>query len=598
MTLERRLNKIYKQASEELTGKVNSYFAKFEELDKKKRGLVDARKLSEKEYKTWRKNKLLTGADYEALRDNITDQMLETNKLAASYINGDVAKAYTKGFNRVGKQAEGQLAGYSFSLTNEATVKRLATNKKTLLPYKFVDGKKDVRWNTKRVNAQVLQGVLQGEPSSKIAKRMMSVTEMNKDSAVRNARTALTSATNHGRQDAMKQLQDDGVIVEKEWQAAMGDGRTREWHEELNGVSVPIDEPFINHINGVECQIMFPGDPDADPANVYNCRCSIATKIIGFKKKDDSDDEVNKDKGDDDKEENGKQSYSVKDMTKPERPPMPHRSDFDNEEEYWKARNNHEEELAAYKVEKAEFNEKMDEIVETALDNPRFETKEEFVAWAEEKDIELSDDFIEKIDLRAMTETTETLDEMFERFPEAKSFSFYDFDGTMVEPKFSLMADADGFLEYRGGIAFDPNKFADGNFGDALRESLDARLDGYFVMGDGTFSTDIRHEFGHRVESYIQVHVIGQDGITGIDDWRTHFSSLQEYRDACSEVAKKRSEYDADLRSLFKAGMGGQSEYAGQDLRELFAEGFAEWSSGGQTEFGKAFGEFFGRWYK
>ena len=31
-------------------------------------------------------------------------------------------------------------------------------------------------------------------------------------------------------------------------------------------------------------KIMYPGDPSADGANVYNCRCTIAAKVIGFKR--------------------------------------------------------------------------------------------------------------------------------------------------------------------------------------------------------------------------------------------------------------------------------------------------------------------------
>ena len=281
MSLESRIRKVYTRAEKELTEKVDSFFAKFEELDKKKLALVDAGKLTEKEYKTWRKNKLLMGAEYQALRDNIADKMLDANKIAASYINGELPGAYTKGFNRVGRDAERAVAGYSFSIVNEETIRRLSTNDKTLLPYKFVDGRKDTRWNTKKVNAEILQGILQGDSIPKIANRLMHVTEMNRESAVRNARTALTGASNHGRQDGMKQLQDDGVIVEKEWLATAGDGRTREAHMELHHVSVPVDEPFENSIG----EIMFPGDPDADPANVYNCRCSIATRIVGFRGK-------------------------------------------------------------------------------------------------------------------------------------------------------------------------------------------------------------------------------------------------------------------------------------------------------------------------
>lgn len=285
MSLETRIKHIYAQAARELTTKVNSFFADFERLDKEKKALVEAGKLTEEAYKEWRKNKLLRGEDYIALRDNITARMLDANKIAASYINREMTGAYTKGFNRVGRDAEDVLTGYAFSIVNEATVKRLVTNGKTLLPYKIVDGRRDVRWNTKKVNAQILQGILQGESSKQMADRLMGVCDMNRASAVRNARTAFTSAANHGRQDAMKQLQDDGVIVEKEWLASVGDGRTRDAHLELHHVSVPVDEPFENEIG----QIMFPGDPDADPANVYNCRCSIATKIIGFKRKKDND---------------------------------------------------------------------------------------------------------------------------------------------------------------------------------------------------------------------------------------------------------------------------------------------------------------------
>lgn len=276
-----RLRKIYAQASEELTDKVNSFFADFEKLDKKKLALVKAGKLSEEEYKKWRKNKVLMSEKYMDLRDTMAKRMTEANTLASQYINGELPAIYAHNFNSVVGDVTSQVKGFSFDLVDEYTVRKLSTSDKTLLPYKFVDGHKDVRWNTKRVNSQILQGLLQGESADQMAFRLTNVTKMNEMSALRNARTAVTSAQNKGRVDAMEDLQEAGVILEKEW-IATKDERTRDAHAELDRVSVPVDEPFVNEIG----EIMYPGDPDADPANTYNCRCTIAEVVKGFKPKE------------------------------------------------------------------------------------------------------------------------------------------------------------------------------------------------------------------------------------------------------------------------------------------------------------------------
>ena len=277
-------------------------------------------------------------------------------------------------------------------------------------------------------------------------------------------------------------------------------------------------------------------------------------------------------------------AYSVIGLKSPKRP---HKRDFDSEEEFHEA-------LSKYRAEKENYDRKFSDIIEKALREQRFQTKEEFESWARSNDIILSNDFIDKIDLRTMTETSRTFEEMFERFPEIMSYEVYDTDGTKIKQTFGLMANAEGFLEWRGGIAFNPIGF--GNFEEALREVLNAQIDGHLVMGDGTFSTAIRHEFGHGVDGYIRLYIIGKGGIANLDDWRGHFSSFAEYRNACQECNEVMKKYDDELRSL--AGLSGSSDYSNTNLGELFAEGFAEWSSGGQSEFAVKFGEFFKRWYK
>lgn len=281
--LAKRLAKVYSQAQTELTEKINTFFADFERLDNIKVQMVENGQMTDAEYKLWRQNKILMSEKYMDLRDTIADKLLHTNEIAAQYMNSELPAIYAHNFNDEIKDAQAVLKGFSFDLVDEHTIRNLSTQNKTLLPYKYVDGRKDIRWNTQKVNSAVLQGILQGDSIPKIAKRLQEVTTMNRDSAIRNARTTFTSAQNKGRIDGMKELQDNGVIVEKEWLAQTGDGRTRDAHLELHHVRMPIDKPFKNSIG----QIMYPGDPDAHPSNVYNCRCALAQVIMGFKKKND-----------------------------------------------------------------------------------------------------------------------------------------------------------------------------------------------------------------------------------------------------------------------------------------------------------------------
>lgn len=279
--MERHLSAIYARAEKELAEKAEAYFKRFEELDVKKRELVEAGKMTEREYKRWRRNKMMTGRHWTALKEQTAQELLQANRTAQDYINGKLPSVYTLNYNRTAEGVSEAVKGYSFELVDPSTVKNLATSDKTLLPYKYVDGKKDVRWNTAKVNSEVLQGILQGDSIPHLAKRLQNVTEMNRASAIRNARTTVTSAENKGRMDMLHDAADKGVITRKVWMAAI-DARTREAHRLLDGQEQDIDDPFESELG----DIMFPGDPDADPANVYNCRCTLTYKVVGFSRGD------------------------------------------------------------------------------------------------------------------------------------------------------------------------------------------------------------------------------------------------------------------------------------------------------------------------
>ena len=276
--MERRLSAIYSNAQKDIQKKADEYFDKFKKADAEKAKLVKQGKLTEDEYKQWRQNKIMYGKRYTAMKEDISQQLLNVNKTAIAYINEQVPEVYSLNYNALADVVDG-VGGYSFALTDADTVKHLALTDTSLLPYKQLDPAKDIPWNMKKINGQVLQGVIQGESIPKISKRIMNVQEMNKDAAIRSARTIVTGAENKGRLDSYKRAEADGIILEKEW-IATSDSRTRDWHNELDGVTKPIDKPFENAIG----KIMFPGDPSADGANVYNCRCTLVSKVKGFKK--------------------------------------------------------------------------------------------------------------------------------------------------------------------------------------------------------------------------------------------------------------------------------------------------------------------------
>lgn len=168
----------------------------------------------------------------------------------------------------------------TFSLVDEKTVKRLVDDGDIELPYKDLDKIKDKRWNTKQMSSKLLQGILNGDPVDKIAQSLIGIVSNNEAAAMRNARTMITGAENRGRQDSYNELDEQGVIQKKKW-IATPDDRTRESHLEIDGEEVDIDDKFTNGLD-------FPGDPSGDPSEVYNCRCTMVDRIVGFRRADGS----------------------------------------------------------------------------------------------------------------------------------------------------------------------------------------------------------------------------------------------------------------------------------------------------------------------
>ena len=273
--MERHLSAIYSRAEKEIQKTADEYFDKFHKQDEAKRKLLEQGKITEDEYKKWRKNKIMYGKRFTEMKEQCAKQLLNVNETALAYVNDQLPEIYAINYNALAKSVDG-VGGYVFTLLDANTVKHLAMADKSLLPYKKLDPAKDIPWNMKKINAEVLQGILQGESMPKIAKRIRNVQEMNRTQAIRSARTIVTGAENKGRQDSYARAEADGIILQKEW-LATNDGRTRHSHVLLDGDIVDQDKEFDNGL-------MFPGDPNGEPAEVYNCRCSMTAVVKGFRK--------------------------------------------------------------------------------------------------------------------------------------------------------------------------------------------------------------------------------------------------------------------------------------------------------------------------
>ena len=273
--MEKRLSAIYSRAEKEMQKTADEYFSKFAKQDEAKRKLLEQGKITEEEYTKWRKGKVMYGKRFTEMKEQCAKQLLNVNQTALAYVNGELPEVYALNYNALAGAVDG-VGGYSFTLVDADTVRNLAVTDANLLPYKEIDPAKDIPWNMKKINAETLQGILQGESMDKIAKRLRNVQEMNKTQAIRSARTIVTGAENKGRQDSYARAEADGIILQKEW-ISTNDSRTRHSHAMLDGAIVDQDKKFENGL-------MYPGDPSGRPEEVYNCRCTLVAKVNGFKK--------------------------------------------------------------------------------------------------------------------------------------------------------------------------------------------------------------------------------------------------------------------------------------------------------------------------
>lgn len=284
---EAKIAKEYRKAVTETMEKLNDYMRRFEIKDATwRRRVADPNdKATAADYAAWRQQQIMVGRNWAALVRELSGDYHNSNVTARKFVEQMRSGVYAENMNfgtfEIERAAKIET---SFSLYSRDAVEKILRENPELLPppgkqmkAKLAAGK-DIAWQEGQIQSVTLQSILQGESIPEMTKRIArEMGDANHKATIRYARTAATSAMNAGRQDAYHRAVELGVQMQREWRAVW-DSRTRYSHRQLDGQLRDIDEPFDSPLG----PIMYPGDPDADPANTYNCRCRLSARVKGL----------------------------------------------------------------------------------------------------------------------------------------------------------------------------------------------------------------------------------------------------------------------------------------------------------------------------
>lgn len=283
--MEKRINEEYAQAEKEIAEKLEDYWRRYEKKDEKWQQWVKEGKKTKKEYKAWKTQQLAVGRKWEAQKNEIANDLKHSREMAQAIVESTKPTIYAQNHNFATYQIEHDASiDTSYTLYSRESVERLLRDNPDMLPpagkrisKAIAEGKAEA-WDKQKLQSVMMQGIIQGDSIPNLATRLATtVGESDRKAAIRNARTMATGAQNAGRVDAYKRAEDMGVELEQMWLATM-DNRTRHSHRWLDGEVRPVGEAFSN---GCE----YPADPKGDPAEVYNCRCSLRAVVNGLDRK-------------------------------------------------------------------------------------------------------------------------------------------------------------------------------------------------------------------------------------------------------------------------------------------------------------------------
>lgn len=273
--LESELAKVYSKAAAELKAQLQEFTDKYGAKLAEKQAQLLSGEITQADYLTWVNGQLEIQKLLQSKIDMMSESMLHANEKAMAMVNGDRYKVFAENANYQSYQITQDTGlNLSFAIYDEDTVERLIKYKPELLPRREVNGVKDQAWNQHIIAQAVTQAILQGDSIPDLARRIaLDTASENGKSMLRYARTAMTGAQNAGRMEMLHRAKGMGIKCKKKWLATL-DGRTRDSHRAMDGVTVDVDEKFKTPLGS---EMDYPGDMSGNvqQADIWNCRCTM-----------------------------------------------------------------------------------------------------------------------------------------------------------------------------------------------------------------------------------------------------------------------------------------------------------------------------------
>ena len=279
--MEKKIQKIYAEAEKDIDRKISEFTRKFDTKNSMYEQMVNNGEITWEDYSHWLDGQIFQEEQWNAKKDQIIKVMQNANKEAAKVVNGGTIDTFAENANWSHYEMEhDEGLNFGFGLYDAHTVTNLVKKDPQLLPKWKINEKKDYKWNAKKVDNAITQGIIQGEDLGQITKRLTTaLSATNRNTMLTFARTAMTGAQNAGRNQALMDAKELGIDVVKVWMATLDD-HTRASHQEIDGEEQKVGDmwhPF-KFSNG--CR--YPGDPLGPPHEVYNCRCTLVSDVKDY----------------------------------------------------------------------------------------------------------------------------------------------------------------------------------------------------------------------------------------------------------------------------------------------------------------------------